>query len=142
MIRIASMRPEHVAGFCLQPRQAILAGNLSDPAYVDALVRSGNAFTALLGDRAIAFGGCLELWPDRAYIWSLIGEDAGPHMRTLVRAAAGYLKVAKWRRVEAAVASDFKAGHRMVRLLGFELEGRMKAFSPDGVDHDLYARLK
>lgn len=142
MIRIARMRPEHVAGFRLQPRQAMLAGNLSDPAYVDALVRSGNAFTALADGRAVAFGGCLELWQDRAYIWSLIGEDAGPHMRMLVRAAAGYLKAAPWRRIEAAVASDFEAGHRLVRLLGFEFEGRMKAFSPDGVDHDLYARVK
>ena len=142
MIRIARMRPEHVAGFRLQPRQAMLAGNLSDPSYVDALVRSGNAFTALSDGRAVAFGGCLELWQDRAYIWSLIGEDAGPHMRTLVRAAAGYLKAATWRRIEAAVASDFEAGHRLVRLLGFEFEGRMKAFSPDGADHDLYARVK
>jgi hypothetical protein len=142
MISIARMKPEHVAGFRLQRKQAMLAGNLADPDYVAALVGSGNAFTALNDGRAVAFGGCLELWKDRAYMWSLIGEDAGPHMRVLVRAAAGYLKIAPWRRIEAAVASDFAAGHRLVRMLGFEFEGRMRAYSPDGADHDLYARVK
>jgi len=142
MIRIARMRPEHVAGFRLQPKQAMLAGNLSDPAYVAALVASGNAYTALVDNHAIAFGGCLELWKDRAFMWSLLGEDAGPHMRVLVRAAEGFLKAAPWRRIEAAVASDFRQGHRLIRMLGFEFEGRMRAFSPDGVDHDLYARVK
>ena len=142
MIRITRMKPEHVVGFRLQPKQAMLAGNLADPDYVAALVGSGHAYTALVDGRAIAFGGCLELWKDRAYMWSLIGEDAGPHMRVLVRATAGFLKAAPWRRIEAAVASDFRQGHRLIKMLGFEFEGRMRAFSPDGVDHDLYARVK
>lgn len=142
MIRIAKMRPEHVVGFRLQDKQAMLAGNLADPAYVAALVASGNAFTALVDGHAVAFGGCLEMWRGRAYMWSLIGRDAGPHMRVLVRAAAGFLKVAPWTRIEAAVASDFRAGHRLVRMLGFEFEGRMRAYAPDGADHDLYARIK
>ena len=74
--------------------------------------------------------------------WMLIGEDAGPHFFTIVRAVAGYLQAAPWRRIEAAVASDFRQGHRLIKMLGFEFEGRMRAFSPDGVDHDLYARVK
>jgi hypothetical protein len=142
MIRIRPMKAEHVAGFRLQAKQAALAGNLSDPAYVASLVASGNAYAALVDGRAVAFGGCLELWQDRAFMWSLIGEDAGPHMRVLVRAAYGYLQAAPWRRIEAAVASDFRQGHRLIRMLGFEFEGRMRAFSPDGLDHDLYARIK
>ena len=125
MIRIARMKPEHVAGFRLQRKQAMLAGNLADPAYVASLVNSGHAYTALVDGHAVAFAGCLELWTDRAYLWSLIGEDAGP-----------------WRRIEAAVASDFRAGHRLIRMLGFAFEGRMRAYSPDGVDHDLYSKVK
>jgi hypothetical protein len=142
MIRIARMRAEHVAGFRLQPKQSSLAGNLSDPAYVQSLVESGNAYTALVDGRAVAFGGCLEMWQDRAYAWMIIGEDAGPHFFTIVRAVAGFLKGAPWRRIEAAVASDFRAGHRLIKMLGFEFEGRMRSYSPDGADHDLYARVK
>lgn len=141
MIRIARMKPEHVAAFQLQPRQAMLAGNLSDPAYVEAIVRAGNAYAALLDGRPVAFAGCMEMWPGRALLWSMIGADAGPHMRTLVRAAEGYLKAAPWRRIEAVVASDFPQGHRLVRMLGFEREGRMRAYCPGGFDHDLYARI-
>jgi hypothetical protein len=136
------MKAEHVVGFRLQAKQASLAGNLSDPAYVASLVASGNAYAALVDGRAVAFGGCLELWQDRAYAWMLIGEDAGPHFFTIVRAVAGYLQAAPWRRIEAAVASDFRQGHRLIKMLGFEFEGRMRAFSPDGLDHDLYARIK
>jgi hypothetical protein len=142
MIRIARMKPEHFAGFRLQAKQSMLAGNLSDPDYILSLCNSGHAYAALADNRAVAFGGCLELWSDRAYAWMLIGEDAGPHFFTIVRAVAGFLAAAPWRRIEAAVACDFRNGHRLIRMLGFEFEGRMRAYSPDGADHDLYARIK
>jgi hypothetical protein len=139
---VARLAPEHLQELRLQQAQQHLSGNLADPDYVRALAASGNAFTALADGRVIACAGCLELWKDRAFLWSLIGENAGPHMRALVRAAEGYLRVAPWRRIEAAVASDFRQGQRLIRLLGFEFEGRMRAFSPDGADHDLFARVK
>lgn len=142
MIRIARLQPEHLQGFRLQAAQQRLAGNLADPDYVRALAASGNAYTAIADGRVIACAGCLQMWEERAFLWSLISEEAGPHMRALVRAAEGYLRVAPWRRIEAAVASDFRQGQRLIRLLGFEFEGRMRAFSPDGADHDLYARVK
>lgn len=142
MIRIARMKPEHLVGFRLQGRQVMRSDNLMDPSYVASLVESGHAYTMLVDERAVAFGGCLELWKDRAFMWSLIGEDAGPHLRFFMRATEGFLKSAPWRRIEAAVASDFEQGHRMIKMLGFEFEGRMRAFSPEGDDHDLYARVK
>ena len=142
MITIRPMKAEHVVGFRLQPKQETLAGNLNDPAYVASLVGSGNAYAALVDGRAVAFGGCIEMWQDRAYAWMLIGEDAGPHFFPIVRAVSGFLKAAPWRRVEAAVTCDFRNGHRLIKMLGFEYEGRMRAFSPDGSDHDLYARVK
>lgn len=142
MITIRPMKAEHFVGFRLQSKQGKLAGSLTDPAYVASLVNSGNAFAALVDGRAVAFGGCIELWQDRAYAWMLIGEDAGPHFFPIVRAVSGFLKAAPWRRVEAAVACDFRNGHRLIKMLGFEHEGRMRAFSPDGADHDLYARVK
>jgi len=36
----------------------------------------------------------------------------------------------------------FKEGHRWIKMLGFELEGYMKAYRPDGADMLLYARIK
>lgn len=48
----------------------------------------------------------------------------------------------KYRRIEAVVKCEFKAGHRWARFLGFELEApRMSKWGDDGTDYALYARV-
>lgn len=44
-------------------------------------------------------------------------------------------------RLETTVKSDFNAGHRMLKILGFEREGTMKNFF-DKHNYDLYARCR
>jgi RimJ/RimL family protein N-acetyltransferase len=53
-----------------------------------------------------------------------------------------FLDNAPYRRIEATVDVGFKQGHRWIKMLGFELEGYMRAYRPDGADMLLYARVK
>jgi RimJ/RimL family protein N-acetyltransferase len=46
------------------------------------------------------------------------------------------------RRYESTVDVGFKQGHRFMKMLGFEVEGYLKAYRPDGADMVLYARVK
>jgi RimJ/RimL family protein N-acetyltransferase len=72
----------------------------------------------------------------------LISEAAGQHFFMIHKAVRRALLFHNYRRVETAVASDFEQGHRWMSMLGFEREGRMRAFTPDGRDCDLYARVQ
>jgi hypothetical protein len=140
---IVAFRPEHLTMLDLQEAQAELTAIIAEPGYGEALAATGHAFTAMDGNnKVLCCGGLVEVWAERAMIWALLSKGAGPYLRRIHRAADGYLKQARWRRIEAYVASDFKPGRQWIEMLGFTHEGTMRAFSPAGGDHELYARVR
>lgn len=143
-MNIVAFRPEHVRALELQQAQRYFAGEVSGLEYGQVLASSGQAFTALDGDRVIACSGCVEIWDNRAMAWALVSKDAGRHMLGVHRAVSGFLSAAKWRRIEATVDVGFDAGMRWMALLGFHQETRepMRAYRPDGGDCYLFARVK
>ncbi len=44
-------------------------------------------------------------------------------------------------RIEMYVQTDYKTGHRWARALGFQPEGVLRKFGPDGKDHTIYGRV-
>lgn len=138
---IVPFDPSHLTRLLLQPSQAIMQPTLSDPAYGPSLAQAGPAYSAVDGDAVFACAGLIHQWPGRALAWALIAAEAGRHMIGIHKAVRRALDVHAFRRVETAVAADFDQGHRWAVMLGFEREGRMRAYTPDGGDCDLYARV-
>lgn len=99
--------------------------------------------TALEGDHVFACYGTVPLAGSRAVAWAYLSDDAGRKMVGLVRAMRSFLQATPFRRIEAFVDADFSAGHRMIRLLGFELETpRKRAHRVDGGDSSEYVLLR
>ena len=123
----------------LQPQQAGFKG-LESKAYADSL-RSGGPCWTLADDwaRPVACGGLFTQWDGRAIAWAFLTSHVP--MLEATRRAREVLDMAGVRRVECWVDVDFKAGHRWAKLLGFEREGLMRSFCPDGRDNVLYARI-
>lgn len=126
--------PGDLAGFRPQAQQAAEF----DP----RLVPDGQSWTALVAARPICCGGLVEMWPGRAYAWTVLSEDAAPHLLALTRGIRSLLDAAPFARVEMAVVADFKEGRRWAQLLGFvcETPSPMRNYFPDGRDAYLYAR--
>jgi uncharacterized protein YciI len=143
-MKVEALRPHHLASLQLQDAQAYFGPEMTNPEYVESLVRAGPCFAATDGSRVIGCAGVVEVWDNRAMAWALMSRDAGRQMLTVHRLVAGFLAQAKWRRIEATVDAGFEAGHRWMRLLGFTLETPepMRAYRPDGGDCFLYARVK
>lgn len=142
-MNIVAFRPEHLTMLELQEAQAELADTIALPGYGECVAAApGQAFTVMDGETVLACGGAIELWPGRALIWSLVSDKAGQHLRFIHRAVAGFLDQAPWTRVEAHVDARFKQGVQWIRMLGFQREGTMRAFTPQGRDLDLYSRVK
>jgi hypothetical protein len=142
-MRIEAFKAAHLERLRLQPAQAYFGREISRPEYASMLGK-GPAFTALDGDVVLGCGGAAELWAGRGCVWSLISDQAGPHMLAIHRAVAGFIKQLPYRRIEALVDADFEAGHRWIRLLKFNCEtpNGMAGFTPDGRNVFLYARTK
>lgn len=100
------------------------------------------SWAVLAGDEIIACAGLVEIWPGRAYAWSILSEGCGAYFRRLHGMVRTVLERTPYRRIEATVDAGFTAGHRWMRLLGFEAEGTLRAYNPDGTDAVMYARVQ
>ena len=81
-------------------------------------------------------------WENRAIAFALISGAAGPYFWAIHSAVRNFLNSTPYRRIEATVDVGFEQGHRWIKMLGFEIEGYMKAYRPDGADMLLYARVR
>lgn len=142
-MRIVRFEAAHLDALRLQPAQAYFSAAILAPGYGEMLEREAVAFTGLgATGEVIAIAGIAERWEGNGTAFALVSCDAGRHMRVVVRAIAGFLEQAPWRRIEAAVDVGFDAGERMMRMLGFEREGLARAYTPTGGDCWIYARIK
>lgn len=126
---LALIRPQHAQAeeYALQPGMP-----------------NGTGWTALVGEHPVCIGGLTLLWPNRAYAWAVLGEDAGPHMLSLTRAIRSRLDAAPFARIEMVVERGFHAAARWAEMLGYQLETPepLRRFLPNGRDAWIYSRIK
>lgn len=91
-------------------------------------------------EHPVCIGGWTQMGPTWAYAWAVLGEDVGPHMRSLTRAIRFQLEAAPFARIEMRVDKGFEAARRWAELLGYQLEA--DGFLPDGRDAWIYVRIK
>jgi RimJ/RimL family protein N-acetyltransferase len=126
----------------LQPAQEYLGRIVDICADFTELANQGLAWTIEHDDDVIAFVGFEPQWQNRATAFALLSESAGAHLPAIHKFALRLLESVPYRRIEATVDVGFKQGHRWVKMLGFEIEGYMRAYRPDGADMLLYARVR
>lgn len=92
----------------------------------------------------IVIGGLIPIWENRAFLWSLISAHAGKEMLRIHKEVRRRLQDfnKQYRRIEITVDAGFTQGHRWAKMLGFEIEGYMKAYRPDGGDMVMYSRIR
>jgi hypothetical protein len=148
MLRFVPFEPDHLLQMRLQPAQRALDGVIVKPAYAAMLRDHGVALTALDEDangvRVAACAGVLFQWQGRAIAWTLVGDGRRDEWLAIVRRMSETIAAVHrtgTHRIEATADAGFAAGNRMLRMLGFQCEGVMRAYSPDRRDHNLYAKI-
>lgn len=141
-MNIEPFKPEHLHRIELQKAQAMLSPEIVKPEYGPALVAAGPCYSIVDGDVVFACAGFYPQWDGRAIVWALVGANAGRHFLRLHRAVLRAFEIHPYRRVETCVLAGFSEGCRWAEMLGFEREGYMRAYAPDGSDFHLYARVK
>ena len=139
-LEVVPFEPVDLEELSLQPSQEFLSAFLGRPGYGQELVDAGPCYTVRWDGRIVCCAGLVNLWEGRASAWALLSADAGRCMTALHRAVVEFLDGCGIERVEAYVVPDFMPGHRWARMLGFEFEGRLRAFQR-GQDMVMYARV-
>lgn len=127
----------------VQPAQSAMRPILLSGGYPEAL-EPLESYTARVDGRVVACGGFCPLWEGNVRAWAVIaGDIGGAGMVALTRVVRRGMDACTARRIEVEVDSQFPQAHRWVKMLGgFEWEGRMRKYSPDGRDCDRYARVR
>lgn len=128
--------------FILQDAQNYMTDYLENAKEnIEALSHQGYAWTVEHNDEILMVGGIIKMWEGRGQLWALVSKYAGAHMVGLHRVVLEHIAQYGFNRVEATVDVGFKEGVRWIKMLGFEFEGYMKAYRPDGSDMLLFARI-
>lgn len=106
------------------------------------LADAGLAWTAEDDGEIIGIAGLAPQWENRAIAWALISASAGKRFQVIHRAVKRFLDVSPFRRIEANVDVGFEQGERWMKMLGFEYEGYLRAYRPDGADMLLFSRIR
>lgn len=133
---------EHLEKIEIQDSQSRFREQLKDPAYRKAIVEAGDGFCYVEDGRVLACAGVFTEYKKRGIAWSFLSGGCGDRFVAIFRAIKGYLDLEKYERVAMHVDPEFKAGHRMAKMLGFMYEGTMRKYFEHGGDAVLYARVK
>lgn len=90
----------------------------------------------------LLIGGLAPQWEGRAILFSLLSKHAKNHMIGIHRITTDFIKERPFVRIEAQVKVGFTAGHKWIKMLGFEVEGLLKKFYPSGDDYVMYSRVR
>lgn len=107
---------------------------------------SGPSFAACIEDRLLGAGGLFLMWPGHAEAWLAVMQSTrGRDLVPALREAAAWLDEQQadpvHRRVQTFIRWRAPWRASFAAALGFELEGRMRSWGPDGADYGCYARI-
>lgn len=126
----------------LQSNQTYHEDALNEDTDFSELAEQGLALTFEHDGEVMMIAGLVPQWKNRAIAWTLISKNAGRHFVELHRYVDNFLNTSDFDRIESMVDVGFEAGHRWMKMLGFEIEGYMRKYRPDGGDMVLYARIR
>jgi hypothetical protein len=103
------------------------------------------AFSLMHDGKILAIGGIYDLWPGVGEAFSIMSDTAFNYSKSLYQHFKINLDFGvnykKYTRVQSIVKVGFDAGVRFIEHLGFEREGRMEKWGPDGSDYYMYKRI-
>ena len=150
MIKVVSFIAEHAEDLIQQGHRDF--GSLADadttmkPYYNVVAGQPAMAYSMIDDGHLIASSGIYEIWDGVGEAWLLPSTRLLEKPRKAVKAVRSFLheisERENFRRVQATVHSDFTRGKRFLEWLGFENEGTLRNYGPDGADHIIYARIK
>jgi len=116
--------------------------------YLEQSIVSGGVivFTLLEDDKVISIYGTIKLWRGVGDLFAIMCKDVHLYGRILydffISTMAIVFKAMDLVRLQSIVVVGFERGMRFAEGIGFEREGIMRRWSPDGRDVYIYSKLK
>ena len=144
MLRVRAFKAEDLVNMDYQGKQEMELGSLIGGG--EALYRQlegvhSGTYVSDAG-RPIVCAGLVPVARGRYEAWAVFEEDIGLFMPGIVREMKKWLASYRGCRVQASVQADFAEAHRLMRILGFDLEAPLMVdYFGRGLHAALYAKV-
>ena len=145
-IELIPFKAEHLAGFHARAHESRMVGSDYFMEWAKINEEHSVGYSGFYEGRFIGCGGIRMLWPGVGEAWAIFAEDPREFAHEIYHYVSMGLEhiIAEhglWR-VQTPIAADIAVNIRFIENLGFEREGLMKKFGPDGDDFYIYAKVK
>jgi RimJ/RimL family protein N-acetyltransferase len=107
---------------------------------------SGYSISVIRNGHLLGSGGIFPIWDGLGEAWVIPSELVQKHKKMFVKLIrenmARMTDEFQFRRLQATARADAPKSRRFLEFLGFEREGLLKAYGPDGADHVLFAKIR
>lgn len=142
MIEVKKFKASDVLRLKMQEEQHFELKDLPYEYYTSAQ-NLKHSYTIFVDDQPMACVGVSPYWKNRGEVWAIIDKEVGGLFFGIIRKMKELLSNVDMDRIEATIQKDFKQGHRLAKLMGFQLEAEtMKKYGENGLDYSLYARVR
>lgn len=137
-------RPDHFDLLEIRERELHSLGIIKNgKERMDLLSQTGNCFTMMFGGKILGVVGWFELWPGVCEVFvlpTIFMFEAGRVFAKAIKIRLNvFEKVKKFRRIQVTAVKD-KTHTRWLSWLGFNIEGTLKNYGPNGEDFLMWAR--
>lgn len=147
--KIIPFEPEHayeIVGRNLREHDIEISRYPDWKDHVRGWKENGPAYSLVINGEVIGCAGVVMLGKGRGEAWTLLSSFFYRYKKTAYRAICeGLRKIIEekelWR-VQALVRPDFETGEHFIKHLGFEREGLLRGYGPNGEDLIMFARLR
>ena len=106
----------------------------------------GPAVTGFLNSQPVCCFGFVPIWDGVGEAWLIVDDKARTKPIGLTKMGKVFFDILqisyRLHRVQIAVRTSDTRAHKWALCLGFEQEGLMRNYGPDGADHYIMARCK
>ena len=144
---IVPFRPSHADKIELNDRELYYEGLVPNyRGYIAQMAEPGLSWAGVYNEQVVVCFGVRTVWPGVGDAWLLSSPSVSAHALSVVRSArmifADIFKTEAFSRVHISVDSANDSAFKFAKALGFEVEGIMRQFGPDGSNYYMMARIK
>jgi hypothetical protein len=145
-LSLVRMKPEHVMWLKLKEPELTYERDMPDMRkYITETADYNRSWSATDRGKVFLCFGIRPAWTGVGEAWLLPGNNISDHAISVTRYARNLftelLQNGEYARIHIAVRADNDIALKFAKALGFEVEGVMRNFGPDGVDSYMMARI-
>jgi hypothetical protein len=141
MIKVVRTTVDHFDKINIQPAQGYFAEQIKlHPEYALALAQQPTTYSGIdENGNVIGIMGLMLRHPNCGEGWAIFSDNIRPHIKSIVKEVRKFLYQHRHvKRIYCTASVEYPEAHKLLKVLGFKVEGILEAWDALGTSHIMY----